>query len=225
MGQIVISGTSSGIGKELAIQYLTLRLKVVGIGRSPCGEEFKKFPQFQYIGGVDFQKSATMKSLKDHPLLKESIDILINNAGIFETDNLDKLDLEMAEVERNFVVNSMAPLRLFQALRTHLAPEAKLAFVTSRMGSIGDNTTGGSYAYRMSKAALNAGVKSLALDLRTEGKSVILLHPGYVKTKMTGFSGDIGPEQSAEGIRREIENLNIKNTGRFRHANGTDLPW
>ena len=93
------------------------------------------------------------------------------------------------------------------------------------MGSIADNTSGGRYGYRASKAALNAFGKSLAMDLKNEGIAVALLHPGYVKTRMVNFGGMITPEESATGLIARIEELNLENTGSFWHTNGEELPW
>jgi NAD(P)-dependent dehydrogenase (short-subunit alcohol dehydrogenase family) len=116
-------------------------------------------------------------------------------------------------------------LRTAAALRSHLASPSKLALITSRMGSIGDNTSGGSYGYRMSKAALNAAGRSLAHDLRGQGVAVVLLHPGYVRTDMTGGSGQVGPSEAARMLIERIDHLTIDQTGSFWHANGEVLPW
>ena len=97
--------------------------------------------------------------------------------------------------------------------------------MTSRMGSISDNTSGGYYGYRISKAALNVAGKSLAEDLRREGIAVALLHPGYVQTDMTGHGGDVTPAQAAAGLVRRVDELNLENSGSFWHANGQRLPW
>src|SRR5690606_18896752 len=102
---------------------------------------------------------------------------------------------------------------------------SKLACITSRMGSMGDNTSGGYYGYRMSKAALNAACVSLAHDLKPRGIAVIVLHPGYVQTRMVGFSDDIPPDQAAANLVKRIDELTLENTGVFLHANGERLPW
>jgi NAD(P)-dependent dehydrogenase (short-subunit alcohol dehydrogenase family) len=102
---------------------------------------------------------------------------------------------------------------------------SKIANITSRMGSIADNDSGGRYGYRASKAALNAFGKSLAVDLKPRGIAVAQLHPGYVKTRMVNFGGLISPEESARGLAERIANLTLENTGSFWHSNGEELPW
>jgi NAD(P)-dependent dehydrogenase (short-subunit alcohol dehydrogenase family) len=118
-----------------------------------------------------------------------------------------------------------APLFLTQALLTRLHRGAKVALVSSRMGSIGDNGSSGYYGYRMSKAALNAAGMSLAHDLRALGIAVVTLHPGAVRTGMTGGQGATDADESAAGLLRRIDELAIETTGRFLHADGTVLPW
>jgi len=102
---------------------------------------------------------------------------------------------------------------------------AKIALVTSRMGSIADNDSGGSYGYRMSKAALNAAGVSLARDLQARGIAVAILHPGYVRTDMTGHSGLIDVDEAVNGLLERIDELNLDNSGSFWHRNGELLPW
>jgi NAD(P)-dependent dehydrogenase (short-subunit alcohol dehydrogenase family) len=122
-------------------------------------------------------------------------------------------------------VNAYGPLRVTQKLSPLLARGSKVALITSRMGSIGDNGSGGYYGYRMSKAALNAAGKSLAIDLAPRGVSVAILHPGMVKTAMTGSHGKVEPEDAARDLLARIDALGLDNTGTFWHANGEVLPW
>jgi NAD(P)-dependent dehydrogenase (short-subunit alcohol dehydrogenase family) len=116
-------------------------------------------------------------------------------------------------------------LRVTEALLGNLTADAKIAFITSRMGSIADNSSGGYYGYRMSKAALNAAATSLALDLKPRGIAVAILHPGYVQTAMVNFGGDISAEESAQRLSKRIEGLTLENSGNFWHSNGETLPW
>ena len=118
-----------------------------------------------------------------------------------------------------------AALRVTQALRANLREGAKVALITSRMGSIADNSSGGAYGYRMSKAALNAAGKSLAHDLAGRGVSVAILHPGYVKTEMTSNHGSVEPDAAAADLLKRIDELSLATTGTFWHANGSVLPW
>jgi NAD(P)-dependent dehydrogenase (short-subunit alcohol dehydrogenase family) len=154
------------------------------------------------------------------------LDWLINNAGVLRRDTLGGLHGEaLDDLYLQFRVNSVGPLLVTQALLGNLQPGAKIGIVTSRMGSIEDNTSGSYYGYRMSKAAVNAAGKSLAMDLSERGIAVALLHPGYVRTEMVGGGGDVEPEQAAAGLIRRLDELTIDSTGGFWHANGQRLPW
>jgi NAD(P)-dependent dehydrogenase (short-subunit alcohol dehydrogenase family) len=150
--------------------------------------------------------------------------LLINNAGILVWgDRLGSID--WAGMRRQFEVNTLGPLRCTDALRDNLGRGSKVAMITSRMGSIDDNTSGGAFGYRASKAALNIIGKSLAVDLAPQGIAVALLHPGIVKTEMVGDAGQVEPEDAAAGLLARIDELNLDNTGSFWHANGSKLPW
>ena len=153
-----------------------------------------------------------------------AVDVLINNAGILETTNLDELDIE--SVRRQFEVNAIGPLHLTRALLPNLDPGAKVVLMTSRMGSIEDNSSGGSYGYRMSKVALCMAGKSLALDLQPRGIAVAVLHPGLVSTRMIGFhSRGISASSAVQDLLKRIDALTLATTGTFWHANGQVLPW
>jgi NAD(P)-dependent dehydrogenase (short-subunit alcohol dehydrogenase family) len=138
-------------------------------------------------------------------------------------DSLEDVDRDgvLAQIE----LNAIAPLFLTRALAPRMHAGAKVALITSRMGSIGDNGSGGYYGYRMSKAALNAAGVSLAHDLKPRGVAVVILHPGSVRTAMTGGRGTIEPEESVRGLLRRIDELRLETTGRFLHQNGEILPW
>lgn len=153
-----------------------------------------------------------------------AVSLLVNNAGILVWgDELGAVDWD--GMRRQFEVNALGPLRCTNALRDNLERGAKVAMITSRMGSIEDNTSGGAYGYRASKAALNIIGKSLAIDLQEQGVAVALLHPGMVKTDMVGPAGQVEPEVAAAGLLARIDALNLSNTGGFWHANGSVLPW
>jgi NAD(P)-dependent dehydrogenase (short-subunit alcohol dehydrogenase family) len=151
------------------------------------------------------------------------IDLLINNAGILTKETLDDLDFD--RVRRQLEVNSLGPLRVTHALLPNLRRGSKVAIITSRMGSIGDNTSGSRYGYRMSKAAVNMAGVSLAHDLRPQGIAVAILHPGFVRTDMTGGSGYVDPDEAAAGLLARIDELTLERSGGFWHANGERLPW
>lgn len=151
------------------------------------------------------------------------IDLLINNAGILLWgDSIETPDFE--GMMKQFAVNAVGPMRITFALRNQLSG-AKVAFITSRMGSIADNGSGGAYGYRMSKAALNMAAVSVAHDLKSQRTAVVILHPGMVKTDMIGGRGQVEPDDAATGLLARIDDLTLETTGKFFHQNGEELPW
>ncbi len=154
---------------------------------------------------------------------ERGLDLLIHNAGVLTRETLSDLDLD--RVRRQLEVNALAPLRLTAALRGSLGRGSKVALVTSRMGSIADNTSGGMYGYRMSKAALNMAGRSLAHDLADQGVAVVLLHPGFVRTEMTGGQGFIDAPEAATGLIARMDALTLESSGSFWHQSGEALPW
>ncbi|MCE3014119.1 MAG: SDR family oxidoreductase [Proteobacteria bacterium] len=216
---IVITGGSSGIGLELARQLSARGEKVFVVCRKSTPE--LRELSLETLEGIDLTEAGLEEKLKIY-FKGLKIDWLINNAGVFGDDHLGVLD--PSQLRTQFEVNAIAPLRVTQALLPQLSRGSKIAMVTSQMGSI-EETSGGYYAYRMSKAALNMAGKNLALDLKPKGISTILLHPGYVKTKMTGFHGEITPEASAKGLIKLIDQLTMENSGSYWHSNGRELPW
>jgi 2-glutathionyl-2-methylbut-3-en-1-ol dehydrogenase len=155
------------------------------------------------------------------------LDWLLHVAGVLGLDELGAIDYN--DVRRQFEINSIGPLRTVEALRDLLTDDAKVGIVTSRVGSLGDNGSGGMYAYRMSKAAANMAALNLHHDLSPRGVSVLALHPGMVATDLTkGYPGNhayIQPEEAAAGLIRNMDELTIKTSGRFQHSNGEYLPW
>jgi NAD(P)-dependent dehydrogenase (short-subunit alcohol dehydrogenase family) len=172
--------------------------------------------------GIDVTDDRSLSALSRR-LDEAKIDLLVNNAGIGEFGGLDGIDF--ASVQRQIEVNAIGPLRVTNALLPRLRQGGKVAIITSRMGSIADNTSGGLYGYRMSKAAVNAAGVSLAHDLRGRGVAVALLHPGMVSTEMTGGQG-VPPAVSVRGLLARIEALTLATSGHFWHATtGEELPW
>ena len=216
---IVITGASSGIGLELATQLKARGEEVFVVCRKSSAE--LKALGVNILEGIDLTAVDFEKKLQAH--FKDlKIDWLINNAGFFGNDDLSELNIE--ELRYQFEVNTLAPLRVTQALLSNLSAGSKIAMVSSQMGSITE-TSGGYYGYRMSKAALNMAGKNIAVDLKPKGIATILLHPGYVKTKMTGFNGEITTEVSAQGLIKLIDKLSLETSGRYWHTNGRELPW
>ena len=220
MPTVLITGANRGIGLALAIHYWQRRYSVIGV----CRQSDKALEAccHHVISGIDLQSDDAVKCLTD-ALADRRIDLLISNAGILQDEQLGSLDI--ASIEQQFQVNALGPLRLVSALQANLSVGSKIALITSRMGSIEDNTSGGRYGYRMSKAALNAAGKSMAHDLKSRGVAVAILHPGLVSTAMINFNGQVSPEYAAAQLAERIEALNLKNTGTFWHANGDELPW
>jgi NAD(P)-dependent dehydrogenase (short-subunit alcohol dehydrogenase family) len=217
MATYLITGANRGIGYEYCRQLLNRGDQPIAVCRNSSSE--LDALGIRVIKGIDLAQDLT--SLKDQ-LTGEPIDVLINNAGIIESVSLANLDIE--SIRRQFEVNAISPLRLTHALLGNLIGGSKVVMMTSRMGSIDDNTSGGSYGYRMSKVALCMAGKSLALDLRPKGIAVGILHPGLVQTRMTGFSG-ITTEMAVRGLLARIDELTLDNTGTFWHSNGEVLPW
>lgn len=220
MSCVVVTGANRGIGLELCRHYQKHGNRVYGACRKASDE--LRVLGVEIIEGVDVSRAADLGELT-RALGDQPIDILINNAGMLSNQSLG--DVDYAKVERQFEVNAIGPLRVTESLLDNLGKGAKVALITSRMGSIADNTSGGSYGYRMSKAALNAAGVSLAHDLKPKGVAVALLHPGFVQTDMVGGAGDIAPEVAAERLAARIDNLNLDNSGSFWHSNGERLPW
>ena len=221
MATYLVTGANRGIGLEYCRQINERGDKAIAVCRESSPELEKLGIQIET--GVDITSEESVqtlaKKLQDTP-----IDVLINNAAIVERISLNNLDFE--SIRRQFEVNAIGTLRFTVALLPCLTPNAKIIIMTSRMGSIDDNTSGGSYGYRMSKVAVSMAGKSLAIDLKPRGISVAILHPGLVQTRMTNFTPNgITTQISVEGLLARIDELNIENTGTFWHANGEILPW
>ncbi len=217
---VVITGANRGIGLELARHYAREGCDVIGVCREASAELTDVAARV--IEGIDVTKDAGVDHLTD-ALAGERIDLLINNAGLLQDEKLGSIDFDSIRIQME--VNAYAPLRVTEALVSQIPAGGKIANITSRMGSIADNDSGGRYGYRASKAALNAFGKSLAVDLKPKGIAVAQLHPGYVQTRMVNFGGLISPEESAKGLATRIEGLTLENTGSFWHSNGEALPW
>ena len=220
MKHVVITGANRGIGLELARHYKAEGWRVTGV----CRETSTDLAGIaaQVIDGIEVTNKESVDQLVD--ILKgQTIDLLINNAGILLNETLGELDFESLRVQME--TNAFAPIMISEALLPNLHAGSKIANITSRMGSIADNDSGGHYGYRASKAAFNALGRSLAIDLKARGIAVAQLHPGFVKTRMVNFGGLISPEESAAGLAERIKALNLENSGSFWHCNGEELPW
>ena len=221
MKTFLVTGANRGIGLEYCRQLQERGDRVIATCRTPSAD--LEALGIRIEAGLDHCNDAAITGLVER-LGGLPLDGLILNAGLLEATRLARLDL--ASVRRQFDVNALGPLRLIDALLEQLKAGAKLALMTSRMGSIDDNSSGGSYGYRMAKVALNMAGKSLAIDLRARGIAVAILHPGLVRTRMVNFNPQgISPEQAVRGLLARIDALTLDNSGTFWHANGEVLPW
>lgn len=219
MNSVLITGTNRGIGLELCRQLVARGDGVIAVCRRASSD--LQALNLRIIEGIDVASHEGIISLQAQ-LGDVGLDWLINNAGILSTEALDNLDFDA--MERQFKVNALGPLRVSTALLPNLSAGSKIGIITSRMGSVGDNTSGGYYGYRMSKAAVNMAGRNLACDLRERQISVTLLHPGMVATEMTGGQG-VSPSHSAKGLIERMDALNMSASGSFWHAEGEQLPW
>lgn len=217
---VVITGANRGIGLALTKEYLSRGDKVLAVCRHSSAE--LDDTRAEIITGVDVADEKGLRVLASR-LPIESIDILMNNAGVLEHEVLGDIDYQ--NILTQLQINALGPLRVTEALLSKLKHGAKIGLITSRMGSMADNTSGGYYGYRMSKAALNATGVSLAHDLRDSGIAVALLHPGFVQTDMVGHAGDITPTEAARRLVQRMDELTLDKSGTFWHSNGEVLPW
>ena len=217
---VVITGANRGIGLAMTKIFKSEGYNVYGICRN-TSTELEQLG-INVVNDVDVATSAGIANMKK-ALTGVSIDVLICNAGILRDESLSDLNLDT--IREQFEVNAIAPLNIVDTLQSNLVEGSKVAMITSRMGSIADNGSGGRYGYRMSKAALNAAAMSLSKDLSSQGVSVGIYHPGYVQTDMVNNSGDISANEAASRIIGLIDSLSLEETGVFKHSNGELLPW
>ncbi len=220
MSRVVVTGANRGIGLELARQLAARGDTVAATCRATSAElNALGVDVFENVDVGD-QQSVTdfARRLGDEP-----IDMLINNAGILTSEDLDSLDWD--RLRRQFEVNTLGPLRVISTLIPRMAESGKIGILTSRVGSMADNSSGGMYGYRISKAGANMVGVNLAHDLKPRGIAVFLLHPGYVKTGMTRGQGFTDPDEAARGLIERMDTLTLADTGTFWHANGESLPW
>lgn len=226
--QVLITGANRGIGLEFARQYAEAGWKVIA-----CCRDLKQAADLQELADtypdikaypLDVADFAAIEALAAD-LKGVKIDVLINNAGVYPHSDLNHADPE--QWLHAFKVNSMAPFKMAAAFTPHIAASQlkKLVTLSSKMGSLDDNTSGGSYIYRTSKVAANMVMKSLAIDLQAFGISVAVLHPGWVQTEMGGPGALIDTRASVSGLRKVIEQLNLDNTGRFIAYDGKVINW
>lgn len=223
----MITGANRGLGLEYARQYADDGWRVIATCRDPeTATELISLHGELDIYALDIESEEQISSLANI-LQEETIDLLINNAGIYgpRPSKLGHIDYDTWENVMR--INVMAPLKVCENFINHVAKSKlrKIAIMSSKMGSMDDNNSGGSYVYRASKAALNAVMKSLSIDLAPDRISVVILHPGWVRTDMGGPSALIDASESVIGLRKVIDGLTLQNSGRFYNYDGSEINW
>ncbi len=230
MTNVVITGANRGLGLGFVKNYLGKNVDVVSTTRDlKSSKELlalkEKFPNNLEIFELDLVKESGGYTLENF-LGDRPIDIVINNAGVGSTNQhfeavSPKPWLEVLKV------NLIAPLIITQSIINNVkkGSDKKIYFLSSQLGSIGDNASGGMYIYRSSKTGLNQVVKSLSVDLKPQGITVVSLHPGWVKTDMGGPNAPVSIDESIEGMMQVIDATDIRDTGRFLNYDGKELPW
>ncbi|GGA78934.1 oxidoreductase [Neiella marina] len=225
---VLITGANRGIGLEFCQQYLASGARVFACCRTPQqASELNALaadnPQLTVMQ-LDIASQQQAAAIID--LLKgETLDVVINNAGIYGTKGASLETIDAEEWLHVLHIDTVAPVLLTRNLSPLLKQGSKIAFVSSKMGSIADNQSGGSYMYRSAKAALNAAVKSLAVDWSEQDITIALLHPGWVKTDMGGPNALISAQQSVAGMKNVIDQLSSDDSGHFINYDGAPIPW
>ena len=226
MPTVLITGAGRGLGLEFAKQYAEDGWTVHAACRDPeAAAALRGLGDGVRLARLDVTSAEQVAELADD-LRGEAIDLLLNNAGIYGPREYPLGEIDYAAWAEVLRVNTLAPLRVAAAFAEHVAAsgQKRMAFVSSRMGSIEQNS-GGGYIYRSSKAALNAAVKSLAIDLASRGVTAVVIHPGWVRTDMGGPGAAITPAVSVAGMRRVFAGLTPDDGGRFFDYDGSNLPW
>lgn len=217
---VVITGANRGIGLAMVKQFVSQGDTVFALCRA-SSEQLNALG-VNVIEGVNVATTEGINVMVA-ALDGVSIDLLVCNAGILCDEQLGDLNLDT--IREQFEVNAIAPINVADKLQAQINQGGKIAMITSRMGSIEDNGSGGRYGYRMSKAALNIASVSLAKDLADREIAVGIFHPGYVQTDMVGGRGDISADHCAEKLVGLMNELTMAESGVFKHSNGQSLPW
>jgi NAD(P)-dependent dehydrogenase (short-subunit alcohol dehydrogenase family) len=232
MNTALITGANRGIGFELARQYAADGWRVLACCRDPkkadvLNQLAAQYPDRVQVHQLDVTDLTHIDQLSK-ALANESIDLLMNNAGVYPDDDFKGFGhTDYAKWMHAFQVNTMAPLKMAEAFVRQVAKSEKkiIATISSKMGSVDDNTSGGAYLYRTSKAAVNMVTKSLALDLKPQGITAVVFNPGWVLTDMGGPNAMIPVEQSVSGLRKVIARLTQADSGKFFNYDGAEIAW
>jgi len=231
MTTVLITGANRGLGLEFCKQYAAEGWQVLACCRMPqAATELARLAERNPHVSVLALDVANLVQIEQLAALLHHtcIDVLINNAGVYGDSHergFGQLDYEAWT--KTLAVNVQAPVKMAEAFLPHLKRGDKklLVSISSLMGSITDNSSGGSIIYRSSKAALNAAMKSIAIDLKEQAVSVLIFHPGWVRTDMGGANGLIEANESVAGMRKIISEFSPEQSGSFVKYDGTPLPW
>lgn len=227
---ILITGANRGIGLKLSERFAEDKWQVIACCRNPAGaEELRALSdkglsiEIQALDVTNYEQMAALSDqLGDRP-----IDILLSNAGVYGPKGAGFGEIDAGKWRQVLEVNTIAPLMLVQAFVEQVAASQRklVAVISSKVGSIADNSSGGSYLYRSSKTAVNQVVKSLSIDLADRGISVMSLHPGWVQTEMGGPNAEISTDKSVSGLKSILQTAGLAQSGQFIEYDGSSIPW
>ena len=230
MNNILITGSNRGIGLELVTQYAEDNWRVYACCRSP-----EEATTLQELANLNKNISIHSLDVADHQRILElakelkdiSIDILFNNAGIYGPYDANFGNTNQKKWLECFNINTISPMKVTEAFVTHVANSQLkiIATMSSKMASMADNGSGGSYLYRSSKAALNAVMTSAAIDLKPKGIKVAIMHPGWVKTDMGGPNAEISTTECVKQLKNILSKLTLEKSGSFFEIDGSIIPW
>lgn len=231
MATILITGANRGLGLAFCAQYAAEGWQVIATCRAPDAATELQQLAARYANlslvALNVEDFAQVSALAD-TLSAQPIDVLLNNAGVYGDERGQGFGhLDYQAWSRVLMVNTLAPVKMTEAFLPHLqrGQHKLVVSISSLMGSMTDNTSGGSILYRSSKAALNAAMKSLSIELKAQGIGVLILHPGWVKTDMGGPNAPLDIPSSVGGMRAVIAQFTLQQTGQFLKYDGSVLPW
>lgn len=230
MTSVLVTGSNRGIGMEWCRQYAEAGWHVFATCRHPetadALHDLAREHSRLSVHRLDVTRPESVYALHAE-LQHETIDVLINNAGVYLEKYAPTTSLRYDEWQQTLEVNTLSPLRVSEALLELVARSQRrlVVAITSHMGSIAEISAPGDTYYRSSKAALNAAMKGLSLALRERGIGVLLLHPGWVKTRMGGWDAPLTAAESVAGMRALVDAFSLDQSGRFLRYNGTEIPW
>ena len=228
MSTVLITGANRGLGYEFVKQYSENEFEVLACCRNRNNaKELKELAETSNkirVYELDVGNVKAIKSLSQQ-LQNEKIDVLINNAGIYRSSTVGNINYD--EWVESFKVNTIAPYQIVENFLNQIMNSdlKKIVSITSKMGSIDDNTSGGSYIYRSSKTALNSMMRCLTHDLKNQGVATLTLHPGWVRTDMGGPGGWIDSFESVQGMIKQIDKLTIDDSGNYLDYAGKSINW